>query len=224
MRIKKDTEFMYEKPHRKRRLILFGIFLVIMLMFPPIYNFLHGKQRSVAGIRNPIQTAARGEKQITRNGYELTLDYKYAYDIEGLVVTTRDYNGSSLEDKLAPKDVGLAWGNVAEYNTQLGFHWVAKKRALGLNEDIDSWGKKQALVGSVEDAMKQYSNNHLVVLDLLVQESIEKIKVGDHVRIKGYLVNIDGDSGNKHYSWHSSTKRDDLGCEVILVESVEWLE
>lgn len=212
---------MYEKTHRKRRLILFGIFLVILLMFPPIYNFLHGKQRSVAGIRNPIQTAAIGEKQITRNDYELTLDYQYAYDIEGLVVSTRDYNGSSLDDKLSPKDVGLAWGSVAEYNTLAGFHWIPKERALQPGWDSE---ERLALVGSMEDLYKQFSNNHLVVLDLLVQESVEKIKVGDHVRIKGYLVNIDGDSGKKHYSWHSSTKRDDLGCEVILVESVEWLE
>ena len=213
---------MYEKTHRKRRLILFGIFLVILLMFPPIYNSLQGKQRSVAGIRNPIQTAARGEKQITRNDYELTLDYIYAYDIEGLVVSTRDYNGSTLEDKLSPKDVGLAWGSVAEYNTQVGFKWTTGDRRLG--PKVDSWEKIAPLVGSMEDLYKQFSNNHLVVLDLLVQESVEKIKVGDHVRIKGYLVNIDGDSGKKHYSWHSSTKRDDLGCEVILVESVEWLE
>ena len=216
---------MYEENRRRRRLILIGIVLVILLLFVFAFRYFQkGKQRSIAGIRAPIQTVATGEKHIKRKGYELTLDYLYAYDIEGLVITTKNYNGSSLGDELSPKDVGLAWGNVAKYNTLLGFHWAAKYRALELNEDENSWGKKQDFVGSIEDALKQISNNHLIVLDSSIKESVKKIKVGDHIRIKGYLVNIEGDNSIKQFSWYSSTSRDDTGCEVILVESVEWLD
>ncbi len=216
---------MYEEKQWKRLLVLFGLVLVILILFVFVFrNFQQGKQRSIPGIRAPIQTVTTGEKHIKRKGYELTLDYLYAYDIEGLVITTKNYNGSSLDDELSPKDVGLAWGNVAKYNTQLGIHWVAKHRALEFKDDENSWGENQVFVGSVEDALKQISNNHLIVLDSSIRESVKKIKVGDHIRIKGYLVNIEGDNSMKHFSWCSSTSRDDTGCEVILVESVEWLD
>lgn len=100
---------MYEENQRKRRLILLGIVFVILLLFV-FRDFPWGKQRSVAGIREPIQTEASGAEQITRYGYEITLNYHYAYDIEGLVVCTKNYYGFAPEDKLSPKDVGLAWG------------------------------------------------------------------------------------------------------------------
>ena len=214
---------MYEENQRKRRLILLGIAFVILLLFV-FRDFPWGKQRSVAGIREPIQTEASGAEQITRYGYEITLNYHYAYDIEGLVVCTKNYYGFAPEDKLSPKDVGLAWGKVAELNTQVGFHWSTTER--GVRNKVDS-REKLALVGSVEDALKQYSNNHLIALDDSVRKLIKKIKVGDHVRIQGYLVFVDGHSpSKKDFYWYSSTSRDDVGgnaCEILLVKSVEWL-
>ena len=215
---------MYEENQRKRRLLILVGILVIMLLFM-FRNFQWGKQRSIAGIREPIQTEANGMEQTVMSGYDISIYYHYAYDIEGLVVSTNNYYGFSPEDKLSPRDIGLAWGKVAELNTQVGFHWQPTDR--GLKNKVDSQ-EKLALVGSVSDALKQYSNNHLVALDDTVRNLIKKIKVGDHVRIQGYLVYIDGHSpSKKDFYWYSSTTRDDVGgtaCEIILVKSIEWLD
>ncbi|MBR1701545.1 MAG: hypothetical protein IJ716_06265 [Lachnospiraceae bacterium] len=48
------------------------------------------------------------------------------------------------------------------------------------------------------------------------------------MRLKGYLVNLDGSKpdGTTFY-WNSSTTRSDSGahsCEVIYVTGVEWLD
>lgn len=215
---------MYEENQRKRRMII----LLIVLMIPILLfarNLMKGKQRSVAGIREPIQTEASGEEYTKVNGYDISLAYKYAYDIEGLVVCTNDYFGMSPEDKISPRDVSLAWGKVAEQNVQVGFHWKASKR--GLKNKVDS-REKLALVGSVEDVLRQCSNNHLIALDPSVRKAVKKIKIGDHIRIKGYLVYVDGHHpSKKDFFWYSSTSRDDIGstaCEIILVKSVEWLD
>ena len=87
---------MYEENQRKRRMII----LLIVLMIPILLfarNLMKGKQRSVAGIREPIQTEASGEEYTKVNGYDISLAYKYAYDIEGLVVCTNDYFGMCPE-------------------------------------------------------------------------------------------------------------------------------
>ena len=85
-----------------------------------------------------------------------------------------------------------------------------------------------SIVGSVEDVLRQCSNNHLITLDPSVRKAVKRIKIGDHIRIKGYLVYVDGHHpSKKDFYWYSSTSRDDVGstaCEIILVKSVEWLD
>ena len=83
------------------------------------------------------------------------------------------------------------------------------------------------LVGSVSDINRSSSNNHLVPSDSKIRSKIKKIRTGDHIKIKGYLVSIDGldEDGNTFY-WDSSISRDDTGdgaCEVIYVTDVKWL-
>jgi hypothetical protein len=61
-----------------------------------------------------------------------------------------------------------------------------------------------------------------------VKKSIKKIKTGDHIRLKGYLVSITAtDSKGTPYYWNSSTSRNDTGdgaCEVMYVTEVNILK
>ena len=83
-------------------------------------------------------------------------------------------------------------------------------------------------VGGIDGVARQCSNNHLIPADTRVKKAIKKIKKGDHIRITGYLVYIDGKkSDGTTFFWNSSTTRDDDGdgaCEVIYVTDVEWLK
>ena len=54
------------------------------------------------------------------------------------------------------------------------------------------------------------------------------VRRGDHIRIKGYLVNVDAvkPNGSESYYWHSSTSRTDTGdgaCEVIYATEISWV-
>ena len=183
-----------------------------------------GKQRAIPGIKDPIQTESSGQTEIIKEGYKITVSYLYEYDISALVVGTHNYPGFDIGDKLAPRDVALAWGSVAAYNSVIDFHWRQSGRwyfwSVDSYEEVDK-------VGGIDGVSMHSSNNHLIAADRTVEKAIKKIKTGDYIRLKGYLVNLDGKNGSgSTFTWHSSTSRMDSGahsCEVIYVTGVEWL-
>lgn len=184
-----------------------------------------GKQRAVSGIKDPVQTEAAGQTKMAVDGYDITVKYLYAYDISALVVSTHNYSGLGIGDKLAPRDLALAWGDVAAYNKGIDFHWQQSGRWYSWHVKTDAEAGK---VGGIQGITEHSSNNHVMPANAAVKKLIQKIKVGDYVRLKGYLVNIDGSKpdGTSFY-WYSSTTRSDSGahsCEVVYVTEVEWLD
>ncbi|MBE5924398.1 MAG: hypothetical protein E7271_08025 [Lachnospiraceae bacterium] len=182
-------------------------------------------RRSVVGLSDPIQQETTGSTSLFVDNYNVTVDYKYSYDISALVVSTKDYSSLDFSGKLAPKDVALAWGAVAEYNDRINFNWSQSGRwyrwRTSSYDDIEP-------VGGVDGVTAHSSNNHLIPADDNVKKLVKNIKAGDCVRIKGYLVNVAANDGKgANFWWNSSTTRNDSGdgsCEVIYVTDIEWLD
>lgn len=201
--------------------ILAGVCLSVGLL----RSHSRGSQRSVAGIQDPVQTETTGQRELFVDGYQLTVNYLYTYDISALVVSTHNYNSSNVGDKLAPKDVALAWGPVAAYNTNVDFHWKQSGRwyywKVNTYEELEP-------VGDVAAVSSHSANNHLIGADETVKKQIKRIKTGDYIRLTGYLVNVEGKKEDGHtFQWRSSTSRSDTGagaCELIYVTGVEWLD
>ena len=212
---------------RKKRsgILIFVLLLVVAVIIFSLIKGLGGRHRAIAGIREPIQKETTGHVDTKVAGYDVHIEYKYSYDIEALVVSTKNYSGSGVGDKLSPKDVALAWGKVAEYNKKIDFNW--RQSGRWVNWSVSNTDVLEP-VGGIEGVGKQCSNNHLIPADTRAKKAIKKIKKGDHIRIQGYLVYIDGKkSDGSTFYWNSSTSRDDDGdgaCEVIYVTSVEWLK
>jgi hypothetical protein len=65
------------------------------------------------------------------------------------------------------------------------------------------------------------ANTHVIPIDSTVKRQLERLRVGEVVRLTGTLVDGTRDDG----AWiHTSLSRSDTGagaCEVLLVESVE---
>ncbi|MBQ9610429.1 MAG: zinc ribbon domain-containing protein [Lachnospiraceae bacterium] len=213
-----------QPPQIKLPIIITGILAVLILIaFFIIPNI--GVRRGIAGIGEPIQTETTGyiEKEI--GGYEVSFYPQYTYEIEALVVHTKNYYGLGLGNRLAPRDIALAWGKVAEYNDEIDFHWSQHGRwvfwKVNSYDELDS-------VDSVEYVSCHMSNNHLIAADNTIKRKIRRIKKGDHIKITGYLVNVDAENKRgKVFLWDSSTTRTDTGdgaCEVIYVTDVIWLD
>ena len=181
-----------------------------------IYN--NGRRRAVGGLKDPVQTEAEGTKTLKLNGYDVTITYRAAYDIEALVVHRKKYSGSGLGATLSPVDLALAWGKTAECNTQIDFHWKQSGRFYYWHvNDLD----ELIPVGDVENVEQSSANCHIIPADAKTGKTVKRIRRGDHIRLKGYLVDIDAvkDDGSTFW-WHTSTVRTDTGdgaCELIYV-------
>lgn len=209
------------------KLILFLVIVgaVFLALFIAHSIYMSGTRRGIAGIREPLQeTVKGGGMHRNADGFETDITFKCYYDIEALVLSTHDYNGSELSDKFAPVDAALGWGKVAQYNDIIDFNWEQSGRFCRC-DPLSAADVK--LLGSVEYVQEHFSNNHLIPAEKDVEKKIKKIRKGDHIRIRGYLVNVDGSSEDASFHWHSSTSRSDTGngaCEIIYVTNVDWIE
>ncbi|MCR4715622.1 MAG: hypothetical protein K5656_00440 [Lachnospiraceae bacterium] len=194
------------------------IIVVVIIGVLAFFKMQGGSQKAIANIPEPIQTEARGQTKMTIDDIEATINYLYSYDIDALVVHTKNYSGSGVEAKFAPKDLALAWGDVAAHNKDIDFHWSQSNRWYFWR--VKSYDEL-APVGNEEDVSRQSSNNHVIAADDAVRSTVKKIRTGDHVHLKGYLINLEAtDSKGGIYTWNSSTSRTDSGdhsCELIYV-------
>ncbi|MBQ9198923.1 MAG: zinc ribbon domain-containing protein [Lachnospiraceae bacterium] len=207
----------------KKTLVIIAVFALIAIVGITVPKI--GRRRGIAGIGEPVQEEAYRyfEKEI--NGYEVSIYANYSYEIEALVVHTKNYYGFGLDDRLAPRDIALAWGKVAEYNDKINFHWSQHGRwvywKVNSYDELDD-------IGGEDYVACHLSNNHLIPADKSVKRKIKKIKKGDHIKITGYLVNVDAENERgKTYFWNSSTTRYDTGdgaCEVIYVTDIVWID
>ena len=203
-----------------------GIVGAIIILIGAYFFFTGGRTRAVAGIGEPVQVEAEGQAVMDDvAGYKVTINYLYEYDIKALVVHTHNYYGLGVSDKLAPRDFALAWGKVAEYNDRIDFHWSQSGRWY-------RWHTKtyeEIIPVGGEDGVNHCScNNHIIPANAAVKSEIKKVKKGDYIELKGYLVNVNANKpdGSTFY-WNSSTTREDTGdgaCEVIYVTGIKWLD
>ena len=159
-------------------------------------------------------------------GRNIDVTFTAYYDITGVVTSVYDYWGFDDYATLVPRDVCLAWGNLAEAFksggakfTQL-YRQCYGKSASSADEPAETFDYKTPF-GQTRSSLAQMSNNHLIASTVEIRDQILGLRVGDEVRMTGYLVNV---SYGEDLYLRSSTRRNDVGdgaCEVFYVTGVE---
>ncbi len=145
---------------------------------------------------------------------------EYAYDLVGMVVSYRHHDDNSrmhrlADDHLNMLDVCVVWGDnttTAELD-KLDF-WNGIFTCNVRTRDMAAWESFN---------MDQLSNNHLLSNDGDIRDRVRKIRVGDQIRVGGYLASYESPGGLRG----TSTTRTDSGdgaCETIYVERFEILQ
>jgi len=65
------------------------------------------------------------------------------------------------------------------------------------------------------------SNNHLISDDEFIREQVKRVRIGDQIRVRGYLASYSTEGGGKR---GTSTTRLDTGdgaCETLYVEGFD---
>jgi hypothetical protein len=144
------------------------------------------------------------------------------YEISGLVVSHN--NVSSITDAYHTsrsvdfRDLCVVWGQNAKKDLleQMEF-WSAPWTC---------WTRAKTPNAAGRFFPDELSNNHLLARKNEVRERIKSARIGDQVRLRGYLINYRV-QGSPDYFRKSSLVRDDTGngaCETIFVEEAEILK
>lgn len=166
--------------------------------------------------QRPLATAAR---TVNYAGVDYRVEPLFDYELHGLVVSYRQHDGESSmhkwsNDHLNVADVCVVWSDTAasEHLTKLEF-WNGIFTCNVETRDREAWEAFK---------MNQLSNNHLISDDPFIRSQVEKVRVGDQIRVKGQLARY-GAVGNPALRGTSTTREDtgDGACETIYVSDFE---
>lgn len=168
-------------------------------------------------LSSPIQKQARAESfTFEYRGVEYGVDPVAAYEISGLLVSHNNIHAwwdyYHDENSVDIKDLCLVWGE----NLDNGAYLEGKY----YNESVSCHAEFKRGTGYGTFGL---SNNHIISDSEEVREIVRQMRVGDQVRLKGYLVNYYPVSSPNFIRKTSTTRNDDGGgaCEVVYVEEAE---
>jgi hypothetical protein len=153
-------------------------------------------------------------------GVTYGVEPQFAYELHGLVVSYRLHDGDSrmhrlANDHLNVADLCVVWSDTAFSPTLRNIDfWNGIFTCNFRTRDADAWARFKA---------NQISNNHLLSAEPAIRERIGNVRIGDQVRVRGWLGSY-GSGANRR---GTSTTREDTGdgaCETIFVESFDVLE
>ncbi len=178
----------------------------------------------------PVQTNMKKLSFVEEvRGTKVTISKIAEYDITGKVEALQYYNtnaiasllsfkGNNIYDYLSPLDLTLTWGELAlkenSGHITMDQYYMNSQRIVWWkcdNELLKKYDKQ--FINS------HLSNNHLISLNNGIRSELAKVKIGQIVRIKGFLVGLEANDGS-HWG-PSSISRTDEGngaCEIILIE------
>lgn len=164
-------------------------------------------------------------------GRPIKMTFKAYYDMTGKIVSIRDYWGFDDYDALAPRDICVVWGKLADRypSPDMSFHHGTRMCEYSLDGEaakyLDLAGRGAWNTTHLGSSL--VANNHLIPGTAEVRNDILHLKINDVARIVGYLVEVDYGSG---FHASSSMTRDDVmfdhtstTCEIFYVTKVQVL-
>ena len=155
------------------------------------------------------------------NDVEYMVEPEFEYELYGMIVSYRHHEGDSrmhlrAGDHLNMLDVCVVWGDNATNPLihKIDF-WNGIFTCNVKTRNLEAWDSFD---------MVQLSNNHLISDDEFIRDQVRDVRVGDQIRVRGYLSSYGNEGGGKR---GTSTTRLDTGdgaCETLYVEKFDILQ
>ncbi len=153
------------------------------------------------------------------NNVEYRVAPEYDYDITGMVVSYRHHKHeysrmhAQAKDHINMLDVCVIWGdNPANERLDKISFWNGIFTCNVKTRDQQAWDAFN---------MDQLSNNHLLSDDEFIRRQVKKIRIGDQIRVRGYLASYSSGGGSVRGTSTTRTDTGDGACETIYVEDFE---
>jgi len=158
----------------------------------------------------PRQQNLVDDQPLHMDGYRLTR--RAAFDIQARVLSRKNYRWGSESD-LSPLDLALGWGVMSDQSVL---------DRIEITQSSRWYFTRYELPAPVSDReiITHSSNMHVIPANDWVHKKLKKIRRGNILQLKGFLVDVKSESG---FHWNTSMRRDDTGngsCEVFYVEEV----
>ena len=131
------------------------------------------------------------------------------FSVAARVLSRKSY-GSGREADFSPVDLALGWGPMRD-------DAVLSRLDISQSGRFYRYRWRDEPPIPPDDIVRSSANMHLVPANSAVADALDAVDAGDHVRIDGWLVQIDANDG---WRWRSSLTREDSGagaCELIYV-------
>lgn len=196
-------------------------FLLLLISFFKRNDFTNDLQVLSQLSQEPVQTAVETAPFETEYNEEtFKVIPKYDYEIYGLVVSYRLHDseyGQMLhalsKDHLNVADFCVVWGKNADIDILREFDF--NNGQFTCNYSTRSNQAWQAF------NQAQLSNNHLLAVDEQIRDAIDDIKIGDQIKIKGWLSHYVGPTGFERGTSITRTDTGNGACETIFVNNIE---
>ena len=227
------------KQHGKYKNIFYFI-LLFCLLLPNIVLFLMKKPyeyvEDLDNLPEPTQTSTSWWTVMKIGWVDVYIDFLAEYDISWRVISIRDYIWADVIRKLWPRDFTIGWWKLWRTEYINKFNWNDMKdrfiyyRLKKWNENRfkeEFWsGRWQTLPTSF---LISFSNNHPIPSNRKIKLLMKKIKEGDTIRLKWYLIYAHRKTKNnlQRRWWPSSLVRTDNwdgACEIIYVTDISRLK
>ena len=157
---------------------------------------------------DPLQTDLETPQTLTRGDFQVIGQAGFSAEVR--VLGRERYRLGALAD-VSPLDIAVGWGPMSD---------------SAVLADIDISQSGRFYFWRYEDsppiatsAIEQHSANwHLVPANDVIWRKLNRLRVGDVVKLEGMLVNLQNPEGG---TMATSLRRDDTGagaCEIIYVE------
>ena len=163
----------------------------------------------VLAARAPVQVDVQASSfQIDE--YQVTK--KSRFEIRARVLSTEQYY-LGREADLSPIDLALGWGEMSNQA-------LLDQIDLSQSSRWYRWRYDHSIPVSDQQIIASSSNMHMIPSRISVEDSLMDLREGDVIILKGFLVDVDHESG---WRWRTSMSRTDTGagaCEIVYVESI----
>jgi hypothetical protein len=166
----------------------------------------------VVAAREPVQQLmARDPPVFAKDGFRVAA--LASFELEARVLRSKNYCCGG-PDRLAPVDVAFGWGRMSDET-------VLERIDVSQSGRFYYWRYEGAAPIPHREIELSSANMHLIPATKAIEKKLKKLRPGNVVVLKGYLVDVQGEGG---FQWKSSLTREDTGsgaCELIWVEEVE---
>ncbi|HAJ72414.1 MAG TPA: hypothetical protein DCO68_10090 [Methylophilaceae bacterium] len=156
----------------------------------------------------PLQTSA---DNVPFKFYGYTITPLETFEIEARVLAREHYAFDRGAD-LSPVDLVLGWGPMSDSHMLSQIQISQSQRFYYWHVDAFPIPRR--------DIETHSANMHMIPASEQLEDQLKSVKVGQHVKISGYLVQANAPNG---FHWKSSLSREDTGagaCELVFVKTL----